>query len=383
MAKFSAYSYAYREDRTPHHAVTDIFSEWKRLDRIYVAEYDFSKFFDRIEHGYLVNILEEREFIVSGEEMHVINAFLRSESSELHSYPKNLAARSRGIPQGTSVSLFLANVACWELDRDLERLGVGFARYADDTVVWSEDYTKVVRAYYVIDENARRMRVPINLLKSHGINLLSRGARSGEITTKESIDYLGYQISLDRISITERRVAKIKARIAYLIYQDLLQSLKKGIFNPARVTASLDLDYLVALRQIRAYLYGGLTADKLRSYIAGRTPDLNFRGLMSYYPVVTDVDQLASLDGWLVHTFKQALQAREKLWMEKFGERLPGPEDNWIDLLNKLEAVRLSDGTHVDLSLPSFKLINRAIRTAIERKGLLAVANPASAYYGS
>jgi len=39
--------------------------------------------------------------------------------------------RERGIPQGTSISLFLANVAPWDLDRSLERLGVSFVRYAD------------------------------------------------------------------------------------------------------------------------------------------------------------------------------------------------------------------------------------------------------------
>jgi hypothetical protein len=42
-----------------------------------------------------------------------------------------------GIPQGTSISLFLANVAAYALDRRLETLGVGFVRYADDTIIWS------------------------------------------------------------------------------------------------------------------------------------------------------------------------------------------------------------------------------------------------------
>ena len=47
--KLSNYAYAYREDRTAHHAVSEIFAEWKALKRIYVAEYDFTGFFDNID----------------------------------------------------------------------------------------------------------------------------------------------------------------------------------------------------------------------------------------------------------------------------------------------------------------------------------------------
>jgi len=383
VAKFSAYSYAYRKDKTAHHAAMDIFSEWRMLDRIYVAEYDFSKFFDRIDHKYLLDVIHEHQFIVSREEEQLIKAFLESESAEMHEYPNGLEKRERGIPQGTSISLFLANIACWELDRELERLGVGFARYADDTVVWSEDYTKVVRAYYVIDENARRMGVPINLIKSHGINLISRRELSGEITTKDSIDYLGYRISLDRISIKESRVRKIKAKISYLIFQNLLQPLKKGIFNSGRLTSELDLDYVTAIRQVRAYMYGGLTNEKLHRYLAGRTSDLNFRGLMSYYPIVNDSAQLALLDGWLGHTFRQALRARERMWKQKGRQALPGPVPDWIDEVTKIKTGKLPGGDTEDISVPSFLLINRALQMAIAKSGLLAVANPASQYYES
>lgn len=263
----------------------------------------------------------------------------------------------------------------------MERLGVGFARYADDTVVWSDDYSKVVRAYYVIDECAAKMGVPINLLKSGGISLLSSSGRKEEIETKASIDYLGYEISLQRISIKEKRIAKIKGRISYLIYQNLLQPLKRRIFNWPRVAGPIDLDYLTAVRQVRSYLYGGLTDDKLRSYLAGRTPDLHFRGLMSYYPVVNDVEQLRKLDGWMEHTFHQALRARERLWRAKTNVPLPGPEPNWIERIDSLQTCPLASGETVDLRLPSFVLISRAMRLAISRRGLNAIANPASRYY--
>lgn len=181
VGKLSAYAYAYREDKTPHDAVNDIFSEWSKKDRIYVAEYDFSSFFDEIDHRYLWKILDNEGFIVSPEERHLITAFLTSAACERKKYPSGAQPRERGIPQGTSVSLFLANVACWELDKGLERLGVGFSRYADDTLIWSDEYGKIVRAYYWIDECARRMGVPLNPTKSYGISLLSRIGKTGSL----------------------------------------------------------------------------------------------------------------------------------------------------------------------------------------------------------
>ncbi|MGH9400757.1 MAG: hypothetical protein ACRD2P_01470 [Terriglobia bacterium] len=248
-------------------------------------------------------------------------------------------------------------------------------------VVWSNDYFKVVRAYYVIDECAAKMGVPINLLKPKGISRLSRSGRSEEIATKASIDYLGYEISLERISIKEKRISKIKCRASYLIYQNLLQPLKRNIFNLPRIAGPIDLDYLTAVRQVRSYLYGGLPDDKLRSYLAGRTPELHFRGLMSYYPVVNDIEQLRKLDGWMDHTFRQALRARERLWRANANISLPGPEPNWNERIDSLQTCTVASGETVDLRLPSFALINRAMRLAISRRGLNAVANPAARYH--
>src|SRR2546427_1950191 len=65
LPRLSGYAFAYREDRTPHDAVNEIFAEWKNLDRVYVAEYDFSKFFDEISHEYLWRVMNDHNFIVS------------------------------------------------------------------------------------------------------------------------------------------------------------------------------------------------------------------------------------------------------------------------------------------------------------------------------
>jgi len=382
VARFSGYAYAYREDKTAHDAVNELFAEWKKLDRVYVAEYDFSKFFDEISHEYLWRVLDQNNFIVSPEERHVIDAFLKSEACEYSNYPAKPEPRLKGIPQGTAVSLFLANIACWELDRELERLGVGFCRYADDTAVWSEDYNRIVNAYYLIDEYSDKMGVPINLVKSQGIHLISRTCGRAEISCKQSIDYLGYQISQKDVSIADHRVAKIKERISFLIYQNLIQPLKiKGVFNKARLIATLDLDYVTTLRQIRYYMYGGLTEDKLLQYIAGRVTNLHFRGVMSYYPIVTNIRQLAILDGWLIYVLRQSLKLRQRLWSRMGVSSLPGPTQDWIDRIERLGSVAVPSGHAVDLRIPRFTLINSAMRRAINRRGITAVASPLPGTY--
>jgi len=380
--RFSAYAYAYREDKGAHDAIINIFSEWRNLDRVYVAEFDFSKFFDNIRHEYIWDILERQGFLYTPEESFIIKKFLSCKNVPLSNYdPLGGEVRDCGIPQGTSISLFLANAVCCELDKELERLGVGFSRYADDTLIWSHSYDKIVQAYEIINKHATRMGVPINIEKSKGITLVTTPRhKDPEMKAKHSVTYLGYEISLDKISIAQKRAEKIKARISYIIYQNLIQPLRNGTYNRNRL-AGIDLDYVVALYQVRRYLYGGLDSHRLQSYLIGAIPNLKFRGLMSYYPIVNNVEQLSQLDGWLIHTFKQALKLRQSLWQSYAGINLPGPVVNWIDQIADFKRWTAPSVRTYDLQIPSFLLINRAMQLAIKKKGLTGVANPKGTYY--
>ena len=377
--RLSGYAYAYRADKTAHDAVHDVAHDLQSTERIYVAEFDFSKFFDQIDHGYLTRTLDTQGFLFTREERHVIEAFMHTRYAPQATYKTAGISRTRGVPQGTSVSLFLANVACWELDRALERVGVRFGRYADDTLVWSNSYSKVVQAYDEIRRFSELAGVPINPTKSAGIHLLTRHV-TGEIKTKESVDYLGYCLSQRAISMKGGRCEKVKEWIAFLAYQNLLQPLKKGIYNSTRL-GQLDWDYVVALSQIRRYLYGGLNDETLRRYINGETPHLNFRGLMSYYPLISDSEQLKELDGWMVYVLRQSLRKRQRLWASHSGVVLPGPVPNWIDQIGNLKTWTSSSGQLFDLRIPSFQLINKAMQIALARSGIAAVAAAKAAYY--
>lgn len=378
MSLFSSYAYAYREDRDAHDAVRLISSEWGDLDRVYVAEFDFTEFFDQISHAHLREVLKRRGFYYTTDEAFIIQEFLKSRSADMADYRSDGGeVRTRGIPQGTSISLFLANVACWELDRELERLGVGFARYADDTVIWSNDYSRIAEAYEVINECGRKMGVPLNFDKSEGITLVTNQS-TAEMRAKSSIEYLGYTIGLGKVGIGRKSVEKLKSRISYLVYQNLIQPLKQEIYNTPRVSVA-DWDYIVAVSQVRRYLYGGLNHKTLRKYLAGAIPKLNFRGLMTYYPLVDDKEQLAHLDGWLIHVFSAAMRLRQEMWHSATGMALPGPTRDWIQALSSLRSWKLGD-TVYDLRIPSFSLINRAMQVAIRRAGISGVAHHSPFY---
>lgn len=112
--RFSSFSYAYRNDRNVHFAIQDIWLDISGDARSFIAEFDFSDFFGSISHDYLKAQYDSNGFFISDEERYVINSFLQG--------------REVGIPQGTSISLFLANLICWQLDLKFERAGLKFAR---------------------------------------------------------------------------------------------------------------------------------------------------------------------------------------------------------------------------------------------------------------
>jgi len=62
---FSGYSYAYRSDRNAQHAIEHLFRAMKGRQSIYVLEYDFTRYFDSVNHKYLLNVIAEVEGTLS------------------------------------------------------------------------------------------------------------------------------------------------------------------------------------------------------------------------------------------------------------------------------------------------------------------------------
>jgi len=366
--RFSSFSYAYRNDRNVHFAIQDISVDLKRNERTFLAEFDFSDFFGSISHDYLREQFNENGFYISPEEKFVINSFL--------------LGRKVGIPQGTSISLFLANMVCWKFDQDLEREGVKFSRYADDTIVWSPEYAKICSSFGLINEFSRNAGVKINPTKSEGISLLTKDGLPSEIIAKTSLDFLGYCLSVDRVSIKDKSVQKIRKQISYILYRQLIQPLKLESLAGQVIPANdIDKSFLSAICEIRRYMYGGLSNKQIRDFLAGRTKRIYFKGVMSFYPLVDDVKQLTCLDGWILSVIYRALKLRCRLLAAHGYKRSHSFPFNVSrkELLEKCSA-KIVCG-HNLYEIPSFLLIHRALKKGLVESGIERIMNPDSLNY--
>lgn len=374
--RLSAYSYAYRDDLTVHDAIQNIGADLDGSRRIFLAEYDFSKYFESISHDYLWRILDDKQFLISALERCVLEGFLRSQVKTQASYSRRTSpqvnAFPRGVPQGTSISLFLANVAAWELDRALERLGLGFARYADDTLIWSNDYSRICEAVQALSEMSTEIGADLNFKKSHGISIFTPDGSPAEFSPKPVVEFVGYRFGPGGRGMRESVVRRVKRRIAYVVWSNLLEPIENGHVVPSRVAPSVDRDYLVMVMQLRRYLYGDLTEERLARLLDGRARRIHFRGLMSYFPIVDDEEQLKSLDGWMLHTVYTSLRRRERLFAAAGLTALPTPHGcRKRDLLSAQSYT--SAGVRLDLRLPSFIRVGTAIRRAAAAHGPNAV----------
>ncbi len=370
--RFSSLSYAYRNDRNLHFAIQDIALELSLNSRLYIAEFDFSNFFGSINHKYIYSQLEENSFLVSELEKKVIRAFIES-------------SNGIGIPLGTSISLFLANLACWKLDRKFENEGIRFARYADDTIIWSKDYSKIGKAFEIISDFSKETGIKLNLKKSDGISLLqSKSIPSEFAKTKEYVEFLGYRISTKSVGIKKSSISKIKKQISYLLYRNLIQPLTvvklKALAFPAN---DLDKDYVTAIMQIRRYLYGNLTEVTLKKYINGTYKKLSFKGIMSFYPLINDTNQIIELDRWLLSTIMNVIKKRKKLLIKL----KPNFKVNQFpfncdadELLKRSKIISLYYKPGL-IQIPSFMRIHAALSKGLMEEGIEKVMHPKSNNY--
>lgn len=369
-ALMSARSYAYRPDLSTHDAIQYVASEFSTNNRIYVAEYDFSNYFGSISHNHIWDLLDRDYLLSTPAERRIIRAFLRAPLQDSSEY--NLSAPENedgvGLPQGTSVSLFLANLAAWDVDRELERMGVSFVRYADDTLIWSQSYDELSRAVNVLHRESARIGADLNLKKSKGIRLFVSEREPSEIDSTPRIDFVGYGFSRGGVGLRREVEARMTRRMQYLVWSNLLQALQNGTFNRSRVDKPIDRDYQVMILQLRRYLYGDLTEERVREFQRGGIRRMRYPGVMSYFPLVDDGDQLRAIDGWLVSTIEQALSRRGVLLQRMGLANPPNPHGLSGDALIHAQG-ETSEGVLVDLTIPSVSRFASVLRKAARTYG--------------
>ena len=157
---FSEHSYGFRPGRSAHQAVAQA-QRYIADGYDWVVDLDLEKFFDRVNHDKLMGRIAQR--VEDPRLLTLIRAFLNAGVME-----NGLVGPSvDGTPQGGPLSPLLSNLVLDDLDRELERRGLRFVRYADDCNI----YVRTERAgHRVMDRVTRflttRLKLTVNASKS-------------------------------------------------------------------------------------------------------------------------------------------------------------------------------------------------------------------------
>jgi RNA-directed DNA polymerase len=157
---FSDHSYGFRPGRSAHQAVAKA-QQYIAAGHTWVVDFDLEKFFDRVNHDKLMGQIAKR--VEDKRLLKLIRAFLNAGVME-----NGLVSPSvEGTPQGGPLSPLLSNLVLDELDRELERRGHCFVRYADDSNI----YVRSERAGQRVMESVtqfitKKLKLKVNEAKS-------------------------------------------------------------------------------------------------------------------------------------------------------------------------------------------------------------------------
>jgi RNA-directed DNA polymerase len=126
---FSEHSYGFRPRRSAHQAVAQA-QQYLAAGHRWVVDLDLEKFFDRVNHDKLMGQVAKR--VTDKRVLKLLRAFLTAGVME----NGLVSPVDEGTPQGGPLSPLLSNLVLDELDRELERRGHRFVRYADDCNIY-------------------------------------------------------------------------------------------------------------------------------------------------------------------------------------------------------------------------------------------------------
>jgi len=158
--EFSESSFGFRPNKNLHQAVLKA-QGYINEGYQYIVDIDLKTFFDQVNHCHLLQLLYRK--IKCWDTLRLIRKWLRS-PIQLNG---KLVKRRKGVPQGSPLSPLLSNIMLHELDRELERQGLRFVRYADDFSIYTKtkaEARKVGNAIFKFLK--RKLKLTINRDKS-------------------------------------------------------------------------------------------------------------------------------------------------------------------------------------------------------------------------
>ncbi len=251
---FSEHSYGFRPGRRGHDAVLTAQS-YVQTGRRIVVDVDLEKFFDRVNHDILIDRLQKR--VGDAGVIRLIRAYLNAGMMS----DGVVQERHEGTPQGGPLSPLLANVLLDEVDKELERRGHCFVRYADDANVYVRSRRAGERVMALLRRLYGRLRLRINAAKSAVASVFGR-------------KFLGYSFWVAAGGAIKRKVAAKP-----------LATFKQRIRELTRRSCGRSMSEVV---------------ERLRTYILG---------WKSYFRLAQTPNVWRELDGWMRHRIR-ALQLK-------------------------------------------------------------------------
>jgi RNA-directed DNA polymerase len=184
---FSSHSYGFRPGRSAHQAVLAA-QAYVQSGRRVVVDVDLEKFFDRVNHDILIDRMQQR--VGDAGVIRLIRAYLNSGIM----VDGVVQERVMGTPQGGPLSPLLANVLLDEVDKELERRGHLFVRYADDANVYVRSRRAGKRVMALLLKLYGHLRLKVNQAKSTVASVFQR-------------KFLGYSFWVAAGGAIKRRVA--------------------------------------------------------------------------------------------------------------------------------------------------------------------------------
>lgn len=216
---FSTNSYGFRPKRSARQAVLASQSYISR-DKRWIVNMDLSKFFDEVDHERLISKL--RKQVGDRRVIHLIDRYLKSGMMVNGIEEKRL----KGTPQGSPLSPLLSNIVLDELDKELEKRGHLFVRYADDFQI-----------YVGSEKSAKRVEVSIKEFIEQRLKL-KVNAKKSTIDRPWQTNFLGYSFTNNKpvkLKVSKESMKRFKLKVKSLFRmgkgRNLGRFIKEGL-NP-------------------------------------------------------------------------------------------------------------------------------------------------------
>ena len=213
--QFSETSYGFRPNRSCEKAIIKLL-EYFNDGYTWIVDIDLQKFFDTVCHDKLISIIMKT--IHDGELVSLIRKYLVSGVME-----NGIVSLTKvGTPQGGNLSPLLSNIMLNELDKELEKRGLRFVRYADDCII-------VVRS----EKSANRVMENITKFIEKKLGLKVNVEKS-KVARPNQIKYLGYGFYYTKTGIIKTKphlksIQKFKRKLKQITKRNYSISLNERI----------------------------------------------------------------------------------------------------------------------------------------------------------